>query len=237
MDVALFRDTSSGPRRPKPTGQGGGPGDPPGKEPMFNAPWPALLLVASIIGGYALQSRFPIDMVVAAGAFYPAALGEGRWATLVTALFLHGGWGHALMNGAFALAFAAAVSRFFGERLLGVVSFFAFYLTCGVLANLAYAALHPGGLEPLVGASGAVSGLMAAGARLLAGHGWLGPIRSRMVLGMGAAWVGLNLLIGLIGSAFLPGTGGAGVAWEAHIAGFLAGLVLVRPFAWLAHRA
>jgi membrane associated rhomboid family serine protease len=87
---------------------------------------------------------------------------------------------------------------------------------------------------PVVGASGAVSGLMAVAARLIAGQGRLGPILSSPVLSMAGAVVVLNLLVALFGGAVVPGAGGAAIAWEAHLAGFAAGLILARPFAWLA---
>ncbi|HET9161524.1 MAG TPA: rhomboid family intramembrane serine protease [Caulobacteraceae bacterium] len=209
----------------------------PDREPVFNAPWPAIALVVVIVGGYALQSRLSDEFVIAGYAFSPAALLQHRWATLVTALFLHGNWGHALMNAAFALAFATPVARFFGVRLAGAALFFSFYLVCGVLSNLGYAAVHWGSAAALVGASGALSGLMGAAARLIAGGGRLGRIFSSPVIGMGAAWVIVNLLIGALGGAFVPGTGGAGIAWEAHIAGFLAGVLLIGPFARIGRRA
>jgi membrane associated rhomboid family serine protease len=209
----------------------------PVREPMFNAPWPALALVTVIVGGYAVQSQFPMDAVVGAYAFSPAALDQGRWWTLVSALFLHGSWAHALMNAAFALAFATPVARFFGTRGLGVIVFFVFYLVCGVISNLGYAGLHMGSPAALVGASGAVSGLMGAASRLIAGGGRIGRIFSLAVIGMGAAWVIVNLLVGVVGSGFVPGSGGAGIAWEAHLAGFLAGVLLITPFAWAARRS
>jgi membrane associated rhomboid family serine protease len=193
--------------------------------------------VALIVGGYALQSRFPIDAVAGLYGFSPAALAQGRWGTLISALFLHGSWAHALMNAAFALAFGTPVARFLGERAQGALAFFAFYLVCGVLSSLGYAALHPGSAAPLVGASGAVSGLMGAASRLIAGRGRLGPILSSAVIGRGAAWVIVNLLIGVLGSGLMPGAENAAVAWEAHLAGFVAGVVMIRPFAWLARRA
>lgn len=234
MPIYLFQETPA--RGPWPGGDPRPDEGEPIREPMFNAPWPALALVAVIIGGYALQSRFPMDVVAGSYAFSPAALGEGRWWTLITAIFLHGNWAHALMNAAFALAFATPVARFFGARGLGVLVFFAFYLACGVLSNLGYAGLHLGSPAALVGASGAVSGLMGAAARLIAGQGRIGRILSSAVIGMGAAWVIVNLLVGIVGPGFVPGSGGAGIAWEAHLAGFLAGVLLISPFAWLARR-
>lgn len=209
----------------------------PVREPMFNAPWQALALVAVIVGGYAVQSRFPIDLVAAHLAFSPSALVDGRWWTLLTALFVHGNWGHALMNAAFALAFATPVARFLGSGARGAIGFFGFYLVCGVLSSLGYAVLHLGSPAALVGASGAISGLMGAASRLIAGGGRIGRIFSSAVIGMGVAWIAVNLLVGVIGSGFVPGADGAGIAWEAHVAGFVAGVLLFRPFAWAFRRA
>ena len=88
----------------------------------------------------------------------------------------------------------------------------------------------------MVGASGAVSGLMGASARLLGGGGRVGPLLSRPVISLGGAWLGINVLMALAPPSLLPGAGSAGVAWEAHLAGFLLGVLLVGPFARLAPR-
>jgi membrane associated rhomboid family serine protease len=200
----------------------------PAREPVFNAAaWPALATATVIVGGYALQSLLPTEEILTRWAFSSAALEEGRWFTAVTALFLHGNWAHALLNAATAFAFGTPVARTLGLRFRGVAIFVLFYLTCGALANLAFAAVHPDDPSPLVGASGAVSGLMAAASRLIAGRGQLGPILSAPVIGMGAAWIVVNLLVAVTGIA--PGADGATVAWEAHLAGFLAGILL---FGW-----
>jgi membrane associated rhomboid family serine protease len=154
--------------------------------------------------------------------------------TLITALFVHGGWAHALMNGAGALAFGTPVARYYGVRVTGALAFLLFYLVCGALANLGYGLVHAGDPHLLVGASGAVAGLMAAAARMIAGKGVPGPYLSPPVVGMTAAWVVVNLLIAVVG--FAPGAGGMPVAWEAHLFGYAAGLVLVTPFGWLSRR-
>jgi membrane associated rhomboid family serine protease len=235
MHVAHFEaPADGGPRLPPHREQPGSRRTP---EPIFNAPWAVLLLTAVLVGGYAIQSRFPLDAVAMSYAFSPALLAEGHWQRLFTALFLHGNWPHALMNAGFCLAFGTPVARYFGERLGGAVLFFLFYLVCGALSSLGYAALHPGEQSALVGASGAVSGLMGAAARLIAGQGRVGPILSRTVLGMGAIWFAINAVVGVLGSGLLPGSENATVAWEAHIAGFVAGVLVFTPFAWIARRA
>jgi membrane associated rhomboid family serine protease len=202
------------------------------RERMFNAPWQALAIVGLILASYAAQTFLP-DWGQPY-ALYPADVMAGRPLGLLTSLFLHGGWPHALMNAAFALAFGAPVARLFGHSPAGVLAFFIFYLVCGVLAGLAFVALHSTGTNAVVGASGAVAGLMGAAARLMEHPGRLGSPLSRSALSVGAAWAIVNLLVAATGLA--PGSGGAPIAWEAHVGGFVAGLLLVGPFARLLRR-
>lgn len=204
----------------------------PPPQPIFNAPWPAVAVAALILASYAAQGLLPYEGL--AYALFPVEVGAGRPLGLATSLFLHGGWPHALMNAAFGLAFGAPVARFFGLRVAGVLAFFIFYLLCGVLAGLAFVVLHPDSLNPVVGASGAVSGLMGAAARLMDRQDRLGSPFSRTALSMAAAWIVVNLLIAATGLA--PGLDEGSVAWEAHLGGFAAGLLLAGPFAWLLRR-
>jgi membrane associated rhomboid family serine protease len=97
-----------------------------------------------------------------------------------------------------------------------------------------YALLHLDGTAPLVGASGAVFGLIGAATRMLGGQGRVLPLTDRRVLTSAAAWIGVNVLIGVIGSAGVtPGMEGARIAWEAHVIGLIAGLLLIGPWAKL----
>lgn len=209
------------------------------REPIFNVPWTVVVLVTVIILGYAVQSRLP-EVVIIPYVFSAASLSRGEWWTAVTHIFLHGNWTHALSNAGMILAFGTPVARLFGGRAWGALLYFLFFIVCGAVAALGFAALHWGSPDPIVGASGAASGLVAAAARLVAGRGRLGPIYAPFVLTMGAAWLVVNLLVAGVmlagANALIPGTGGAGIAWEAHLAGFLAGAVLVGPFARLAGR-
>lgn len=103
-------------------------------EPLVNAPWPVVVVTVGIIVAYLVQSRFPLDGVSAAFGFSPAGLLQGHPERLLTSLFVHGSWSHALMNAAFILAFGAPVARFFGPRAGGAIDFFLFYLVSGFLA-------------------------------------------------------------------------------------------------------
>ena len=211
------------------------------REPLFRAPWPVLALIGVILAAYAMQSWIGTDAVANSLGFSPVGLAQGRLAPLVVALFLHGGWPHALINSAFILAFGAPVARRLGLDGPGALAFFGFYLVCGALASLGFAAAHPGSEAVLVGASGAASGLMAAASRLMTRGPGLAPFNSPPVVSLAVSWLGINLVIALLahlGLASLnPGTGGAPVAWEAHLAGYAAGLVLFGPLLRVIRRA
>ena len=202
------------------------------REPVLNAPLPALLVALSIPAIYLLQIQ-----VVDIGSLYrnyglvPYAVEHGEYVGLFSSLVLHGNWAHALMNAAFALVFGVPVARLMGRAWHHAVAFVLFYIVCGVAANLLYCLFHPGSFTPLIGASGAVSGLMGASARLIYTRGVLGPVLSRTVFFFGAALVVVNLIFGLLGSA--PDSDGMPIAWEAHLAGFFVGLLLIGPWAAL----
>ena len=207
------------------------------REPVLNAPWPAVFIAVSIVALYYLQSMAADPMEpVAAWGLIPIRVQAGDYVGLFTAMLLHGNWPHALVNAAFALALGTPVARLMGSSARHAIAFFLFYLFCGVGANALYVLMHASSEVPLVGASGAVSGLMGASARLMNTRGVLGPVLSRTVFSFTAAWVVLNVVLGLIG--FAPGVGPAAIAWEAHLAGFFIGLLLIGPWAaWFGRRS
>jgi membrane associated rhomboid family serine protease len=150
---------------------------------------------------------------------------------LVTDLFLHGGWLHILGNMLFLWIFGDNV-----EDAMGHGRFLVFYLLCGVVANLAHIAANPLSTEPTIGASGAIAGVLGAylvlypGARVLC----LVPLWIFLQLVWVPAllfvpiWVGIQLVSGL---ASLGVEQSGGVAWWAHVGGFVTGALLVRVFA------
>jgi membrane associated rhomboid family serine protease len=179
-------------------------------------------------------------------------LEQGRYLGLVGHMFVHGGWPHVLFNSVFILAFGAPVAKFFGESVRGGAVFLAFFLFCGVLAALGFVAAADlttwvTGTDPgdwtLVGASGAASGLMGGAVRLMAGQqagaaqregrGGLGGLTNRTVISASLGWIAINVILGLTG--LTPGSGGAPVAWQAHIAGYFVGLFTVGMFRALSH--
>ena len=149
--------------------------------------------------------------------------------TLVTSMFLHGGWLHLIGNMLFLWVFGDNVEDAMGHR-----RFIVFYLLCGAVAGLAHAASVPGSTAPTVGASGAVAGVLGAYFVLHPRVGIWGllfgiiPLRLPTVIVLGS-WVGLEAL-----NALTVRSDGSDIAWWAHVGGFVAGAVLI-PFFKRAH--
>jgi membrane associated rhomboid family serine protease len=207
----------------------------PAREPMFNAPWTIVVLCVGLIALYAVQVFAVNDATLGTLALTPAQLAAGHWQTLVTSMFLHGSWPHVLMNSVAALAFGPPVARLFGLGPRGALVFLLFYLTCGVFAGLGFVVADLRDTEPVVGASGAISGLLGAASRLIQGHGRIGPLFGQTVIGMAIAWAIVNIALGIV-PGWTPGAMGMPVAWQAHLAGYAAGVLLIGPFARLAGR-
>ncbi len=144
------------------------------------------------------------------------------WATLVSSMFLHGGFMHIIGNMLFLWVLGDNV-----EDGMGHGRYLAFYLVCGVLAALAHAVTGAASQVPMIGASGAISGVIGA---YLVLHP-RAPIRTLVwfFIVWLPAWVVLGFWIGfqMLSAALDTGGAGGGVAWWAHIGGFFAGAVLV----------
>jgi membrane associated rhomboid family serine protease len=201
------------------------------REPALKLPWPAAALVMLLIGLYFLQTQFGgADQFTGDFGFIPAALLQGGWYTPVTALFVHGSWGHVLVNSFFALAFCAPVARRLGTSALGGFLFLLFFVVCGVAGNLGYALVHPNDGHAVVGASGGIAGFIAGTSRLLWRGPGLAPLNSPTVVTMGVSIITLNLVVGFFHIDAGPGSDGASVAWETHIVGYITGLLLIGFF-------
>jgi membrane associated rhomboid family serine protease len=215
---------------------------PPPSRGRFAVPWPVIMLVGMLLAVFAVQSAlasavFGPDAFIDRFGFRPSDLTGGRPETVLTAIFLHGGWRHVLVNALFLVVFGSPVARQFGVDGQGAGGFFAFFLICGLIANLGYAVLDPGNPHPVIGASGAVAGLMGAASVLIWRRRDATPVVRWSMLGTAAIWLALNLAIvfGLRFGVRLGGwalvAGGAPIAWQSHLVGFAAGLLLLRP-AW-----
>ena len=146
---------------------------------------------------------------------------------LITSMFMHGGWGHLLGNMLFLWVFGNNI-----EDSMGHFRFLAFYLVCGLAASFAHIFFSPASQVPMVGASGAISGIMGAYILLYPSakvRTWFPPIfffRIRAVFFL-LLWFVLQLSDALA-TPGMPEEGGVAV-W-AHIGGFVAGFVLIKVF-------
>ena len=224
-------------------------------EPIFNVPTVVTVTLAALVLVHAVRfwvltpeqdvqllllfSFIPAryDATVLAQGAVPGGLGAEIW-TFVTYALIHGDWTHLGLNGVWLLAFGTPVARRFGA--LRYLAFFAVTAAAGAAAHLV---THSNAFVPMVGASASISGFMAAAMRFAFQRG--GPlrligrdqgdayrvpalpltqvVRDARVLIFLVVWFGLNLVFG-IGSIGLDG-GEQAIAWQAHIGGFLAGLL------------
>jgi membrane associated rhomboid family serine protease len=228
------------------------------REPAFNLPMVVVATIVVLIGiqafrEFLLSPEQDFELVLTF-AFIPArvthtailnALPGGDLAAIwsfVTYALLHADWSHVIFNVLWLAAFASPLAWRFGP-----VRFLLFSALGAIGGAALHLALHSSDVTPMVGASAAVSAHIAAASRFVFGAG--GPLRSfqgggreiyrqpaaplavvlmdRRVLAFLGVWFGLNLLFGL-----LPGDSIAGgaIAWEAHIGGFLVGLLFFPIF-------
>jgi membrane associated rhomboid family serine protease len=156
------------------------------------------------------------------------------YATIFTSMFMHAGFMHMAGNMLFLWIFGNNI-----EDAMGHLRFLAFYLVCGVAAVFAQVLPNPGSIIPMVGASGAISGVLGAymllfpRARVLLGLplGFvivqLGRFPAVWVL---AGWFVLQLVMGSLSAVQIPGRTEGGIAFGAHIGGFVVGMLLVALF-------
>ncbi len=151
--------------------------------------------------------------------------------TIITSMFMHGGIAHILGNMLFLFIFGDNI-----ENVIGHFRYLIFYLVCGILASLAniYATVlvHANPLIPTLGASGAISGVLGAYLLLFPRRRvtvlffyFLTNVPAIVAIGM---WFLFQLVSGL---GMLGGQGSSGIAYGAHIGGFIAGIILVKFFA------
>jgi membrane associated rhomboid family serine protease len=177
-------------------------------------------------------------IVYALGVVPASLLGQGQlpaelslvppWMTVFTSMFMHGGWMHLIGNMLYLWIFGDNV-----EDSMGHGRFVVFYLSCGIAAVLAQALPDPSSTIPMVGASGAISGVLGAylllfpHARVLVAIP-LGFFLHTMRIPAGLVlvlWFGLQLFSS---ASAQPGQGG--VAFRAHIGGFITGMILIPLF-------
>ena len=222
----------------------GSSGLPKKREPIFNK---TPLGVAGLIGAILIvhiisllagpvatqnaQAQFGVAPVYVINAFkqhdYLSAL-----IPLISHQFMHGGSLHLVMNLAMLLQAGPIAEMGLNRNRDGVARFTLFFLACGMSGALAYCWLNPNSMTPTIGASGAISGvfagfLWAAIGLAKPGQPMLRPVLTSaivfLLINVGLAWVGRALNV-------------APIAWESHLGGFVAGLVLYPLFSRLGRR-
>jgi membrane associated rhomboid family serine protease len=208
-------------------------------QPVFNAPWSVLAVIGVLVvvhaGLYLAGEHWQIIAlellsIIPSRFTNPARIvveGSQYW-SLVTYMLLHGDWMHLLFNSLWLLVFGTPVARY-----LGSLRFFVLSLVAGIVGGLSSLLLHWGQDLFVMGASGAVSGLLAAAIPIMYGHRVPGGARplsfgelvtSSRALMFTAIWLGLTLVSGASGWTGNSFAADSGIAWEAHIGGFIGGL-------------
>jgi membrane associated rhomboid family serine protease len=220
---------------------------------MFNVPRSVAGASTLMIAVQLVRGLLPDELdltVLLTLAFIPARYSgaaldlPGGYITAVTSfvtyMVVHAGWLHLVVNLLWMLAFGSAIARRIGDR-----GFLSFSLLCGIAGALTHLAFHFGAVAPVVGASAAISGQMAGALRFFF-SAQLQPgermpdfvkaprlslaqtLTDPRILALLAFWVALNVYFGL-SSVWVGGAQG-GIAWEAHIGGFLCGLIIFGYF-------
>jgi membrane associated rhomboid family serine protease len=229
------------------------------REPLFNIP-PVVIAVLAVLALLHLVRTLALtdeqeveflltfafiparyDSLGAIGGALPGGFGAELW-TFVTYSLIHADWMHLGINAIWLLPFGSAVARRFGA-----VRFLTFFSVTAAAGATMHLLTHAGEQFPMIGASAAISGTMAAAMRFVFQRGGplgflrqtddtayrvpaislVGVLSDLRVLAFLAVWFGINILFGL-GSVPMTGADQV-VAWQAHIGGFLAGLFL---FSW-----
>jgi membrane associated rhomboid family serine protease len=182
----------------------------------------ALVFLLELAGGDTFVQRWSV---------IPADIVAGhQWITILTAMFMHGGWMHIIGNMVFFWAFGPEI-----EDAMGPFRYLAFYLLSGLVASVAQIVAGPTSTVPNLGASGAIAGVMGAflityprdEIRTLLIIGWF----VRLTVLPAALLIGLWFLIQLFsGIGSIASVQSGGVAYMAHVGGFIFGIVTARLF-------
>ena len=214
------------------------------ENPTRSIPWVTLALIAANIGVFIYENTLTaagLDALWTTWSIVPARLladpfSAREVATVFTSMFMHAGWVHLIGNMLYLWIFGNNI-----EDRLGPVRFVAFYLVSGIAGAAAQIVMGPGSTVPMLGASGAIAGVLAGYLLLYPGASIVtiipvfffievARVPAYLVIGF---WFVLQLGSGLASLGASAASGGT--AWFAHIGGFVAGLVLALP-AWYATR-
>lgn len=197
------------------------------REPMFNLPPCTKWLLGALIGIHLLvhlvMPDSAYDWIFTHLGFIPAQWSGKLPFDIVTVfspftyMLLHASWLHLALNTLMLTAFGSGIERWIGGPRMIVFS-----LSCGIIAVAVHFALNTGSMQPVVGASGAISGLFAAALIMIhRGHRELGGRFG--LLPFIILWIGISIAFGMTGAP-----DGSAIAWAAHVGGFLGGFLVLR---------
>jgi membrane associated rhomboid family serine protease len=211
--------------------------------PTEITPVVTVALIASCVLAFLYQGSLPPELgelfvyrygaipgaILRHAALPPEATVLPAYATLLTSMFLHGGWMHLIGNMLYLWIFGNNI-----EDVMGHVRFVIFYVTCGILAALSHALIEPSSIVPMVGASGAISGVLGAYIVLFPRAQVLVLIPlgffTRLMYIPAGFVLGLWFVMQLLSGGMSLGREGGGVAFFAHVGGFVAGMALIGIF-------
>ncbi|GAB7078637.1 rhomboid family intramembrane serine protease [Megalodesulfovibrio paquesii] len=211
--------------------------------PRVHRPLAVLLIIVANTVVFLYQQGLPPQLEEQFIHFWgviPARLFHGDWSAwqyypdthlyLLSYMFLHAGWAHFLLNMLFLWIFGDNI-----EDVMGPWRFLLFYVCCGLAALMLHAFFHPDSTSPILGASGAIAGIMGS-YFLLYPHSRVFTLIPIIIIPYfveipAVIFLGIWFLIQLFsGISSLNSTDGAGIAWWAHAGGFLAGMALLPLF-------
>lgn len=205
----------------------------PPREPFLHVPASVLWFIAVLVGIHLFIVLAPdtlAEAVVSRFAFVPLQYAQGGGAVALAVpfvghMFLHADFTHLAVNCLWLLAPSPYLVRRYGT-----MAFLLLFTISGIAGAALYLALNWGSPVPMIGASGGISGLMAAGIRMLRWPGVapgraLAPLLSRPILVITALWVVTNAIFGYLGLG--AGDDAQQIAWQAHLGGYFCGLFLI----------
>lgn len=198
---------------------------PAASEPALNVPPLVKALCLANIAVFLVFEFFYNEELMYALSLVPARYFDSTgWSAAaiwspITHMFLHAGWLHLLINVGTLLAFGAGL-----EKILGVRRLLVFYIATGFCGELVHVLCYAHSAAPVIGASGAISGLFGGILMMMYDGGMMGQ-GYRRLLPFVAVWIAISVLFGVFG---FPGASGP-IAWTVHIGGFVGGLLLYRP--------
>ena len=211
------------------------------KTPLFNAPdavkWICGITILAHLARVFLKREESLALLIDLAFIsvrYSRAFFESvglQWQTVaspITYVLVHGDFTHLLVNVLMFLAFGSAVGRRMGKCQLVL-----FYIFSGIAGAALFALLNANSFAPLIGASGAVAGMVGAVCFYSLAPSYSSnptPFRSRnSTFGFIAMWFFLNFFLGALPPEFIGLKGGA-IAWETHLGGFIFGLITAKSF-------